>query len=128
MTAQEKFEELNRSQDVKWHKRIIQAWLSNIELSIENYLDESRHDFQANKVRSRIYEAESFFKKYSKDINFEFPSNFISTCIYVYSGEKSLEHIKQLGFEIDLELAKILEASKWLPEHYKKTQTTKDRE
>ena len=114
MTAQEKFEELEKNQDLKWHKRIIHALVSNIELSIKNNLDVSKHDFQSNKVRCRIYEAESFFQKYSKDINFEFPKNFISTCIYAYSGEVSLEHITQLGFEIDLELAKILEADKWL--------------
>ena len=114
MTAQEKFEELEKNQDLKWHKRIIRALVSNIELSIKNNLDVSKHDFQSNKVRCRIYEAESFFQKYSKDINFEFPKNFISTCIYAYSGDESIKHITQLGFEIDLELAKILEADKWL--------------
>ena len=114
MSAQDFFESLKNELDVKWHKRIIHALVSNIELSIKNYLDVSKHDCQSNKVRCRIYEAESFFQKYSKDVNFEFPKNFISTCIYAYSGEVSLEHITQLGFEIDLELAKILEANKWL--------------
>ena len=114
MNAQDFFESLKNELDVKWHKRIIHALVSNIELSIKNYLDVSKHDCQSNKVRCRIYEAESFFQKYSKDVNFEFPKNFISTCIYAYSGEVSLEHITQLGFEIDLDLAKILEADRWL--------------
>ena len=122
MTKQEIFESLIKDPDIRWNARIIQALVSNIELSIENNLDPQRIDYTANKVRSRIYEGVVFFNKFAQDINFEFPPHFLETCIFAYSGEKSRYHLEQLGLEFDEELAQIMVANGWLPEHYRKEQ------